>query len=235
MGIWSKQFLGLENLPKTCLMVAGGFQKPSEIREILKLLKAHKAIKSSYMPTYIAGKGKGNLLVVFGIVSAPRVLSMINLLHDGGCRKILFLGWAGARDLDIGSFILPERVRCLDGVVNIANPRVRYSCPDKGFFKKLKGLLDKNKIEYKKGTTVSVPVLLHKISHIEKETKKYIAEEMELSSLFYFSKKVGIKAAGLLIVSDNEKYDILKWRNRLMARKRYDALTMAVKIIKEII
>ena len=235
MGKLSKCYFGLNKLPKNAIMVAG-FHTPQKIRGILKLFEnAERLIHPATQPHLVSYKGK-KAIILFNIWSPARSLSMLRILDDGGCKRIFLLGWAGTKkDIPIGTFIIPKKVRCLDGITLLANRKVKYAYPNKRIFKNLIEYLKKNEIKYKIGITISEPAVWHKISYIERESEKYLAADMELAPLLYFSKIIGAKSLGILIVTDNPKIPLTRFRTKKLIKQRYKRLKEAITLIKNLL
>lgn len=235
MGKLSRCYLGLNKLPKNAIMIAG-FHTPQKIRDILKLFEnAKRLIHPATQPHLVSYKGK-KAIILFNIWGPARSLSILRILNDGGCKRIFLLGWTGTKkDIPIGTFIIPKKVRCLDGITLLANRKVKYAYPDKKLFKDFVERLKKNEIEYKIGITISEPTVWHKIPYIERESKKYLAADMELAPLLYFSKIIGIKSLGMLIVTDNPKIPLTRFRTKKLIKQRYKRLREGIKLIKDLL
>lgn len=229
MGKLSKRYFNLNKLPKNAIMI-GGFHTPQKIRGILKLFKNSKNLNYPATQAHLV-KYKGRAtIILFNIWGAARSLSMLRILKDGGCKRIFLLGWAGTKkDIPIGTFIVPQKVRCFDGITFLANRKVKYAFPDNELLKEFTGYFGKNKIKYLSGATITEPTIWHGIPYIEKESEKYLAIDMELAPLIYFSKISGVQSIGMLIIIDNPEFPLSKFRI-----KRYDKLKEGIKLIRNI-
>lgn len=235
MGTLSRFFFGLEKLPRDCIAV-GGIHGSQKIEKLLSLFVSARKLKHPATCPHLVTHERRSAIILFNIFSAARSLSVVRVLKDGGCERIFFVGWAGTnKNIPVGTYILPEKVRCLDGVTLIANPRIKYAYPDPELFKEVKQLFDKNKVKYELGTTISEPAVWHAIPNVEKEAKNALAADLELSALLYFSKKVGIKSVGILIITDTPKDPLIKFMMKRLVDKRYRRLMRALKLIRELI
>lgn len=230
MGKLSERYFGLNKLPKDAIMIAG-IHTPQKIRSILKLFENTKRLKHpATQPHLVRYKGKV-AIILFNIWGAARSVSMVRILKNGGCKRIFFIGWAGTKqNIPIGTFIIPKKVRCFDGITHLANPKIKYASPDDNLFKEVIDCFNKNKVKYISGATLTEPTVWHRIPYIEKESEKYLAIDMELAPLLYFSKISRIKSMGILIIIDNPKFPLSRFRI-----KRYDELKKGIKLIRNVL
>lgn len=230
MGKLSKRYFNLNKLPENAIMI-GGFHTLQKIRNILKLFESTKNLKYPATQAHLVRYKRKVAVILFNIWGAARSLSMLRILKDGGCKRIFLLGWAGTKqNIPIGTFIIPKKVRCFDGITHLANPKVKYASPDNKLFKELIDCFNKNKVKYVSGVTLTEPTIWHRIPYIDKESKKYLAIDMELAPLLYFSKISRIKSMGIIIIIDNPKFPLSRFRI-----KRYDKLKEGVKLIRNML
>lgn len=208
MDKWSKNFFGVKKVPKNCIVVLG-ITREIYLKKILGILNKVREVKTREVPKSYFAKYKGKeFLIVFHIYGAAFTLDILRILHEGGCKNVIAVGQCGTKkDIPVTTIILPSKVKCMDGIINIANPNIDFSYPNKFLFNKTKQILKAKRIKFYIGQTVSVPSVLHKISSIERKSgnQKYLAIECEMSTFLYFAKEMRMKAAGILVVRDNPK------------------------------
>lgn len=223
-----KEYFCRESLPKDCIICLGITKKTYQ-KKILKIFDEIKEIKQREIPKSYFVKYKGKeLLVIFQIYGSAFVLDILRILNEGGCKNVIAVGQCGTkRNIPLTSIIIPSKVKCMDGITNIANPKINFTYPSKTLLERIKQILKKERIPFYTGPTISVPCLQHKISFIEKESenRKYLAIECELSAFLYFAKEAGMNAAGILVVRDNPKITL---HNH--PKKRYLGRLNGVKI-----
>ncbi len=220
MGNWALRNFGRELLPETAFIVAGTTPIKYQ-KEILSLfdnvLFRKDAVSHNFIATY---KGK-DYAIIFHVYGAPLAIDIIYTLNDGGCKNVIFLGYAYSETLSIGDYFIPTKTYCFDGLTNLLQKNIKYSYPDYNLKERIMLTLKKNDILFKKGHSVSVSSLFHRTKKIRLRVGKINALEMELSSIYYFSKKLKIKSAGLLIISDTKEehlYNGKKIRSEAMKK-----------------
>ncbi|MBI4448319.1 hypothetical protein HY643_05035, partial [Candidatus Woesearchaeota archaeon] len=215
-------------------IVVAGTTKPEFEKEILKLFDKVVSSKDDVYHAHMAKKGRIFYPIIFNVYGAPAMVDVLTEMHDGGCRTVIFVGYAygGFKNLDIGAIVLPNKSYHFEGIYHPIKPDKTASLPDKHLDKKLKQLFKKNYVKFVEGVNISVPAVTFQLPHANKAYKKLdpLTVEMELASCYARSKDIGIRAAGILIVSDNKKVSIANKREVLHFVKK-EALALIIKNI----
>ncbi|MEN6462254.1 MAG: hypothetical protein ABFC94_12905 [Syntrophomonas sp.] len=208
MGEWSKWEFGFEELPNSCF-IFGGTSSPETIQSVISSFDTIIFHKHDNYEAYIVEKYSQKILILFQVYGAAMVADLIFLLKDGGVKEIVFIGAAYGmeKQIAVGDFILPSRIQCLDGVASTLDNN-EFSYPDAGLRTWVGKLFIENEISIWQGDTVSVPTTFYHPSS-DKYDREVIALEMELASLCHYAFKTGIKACGVLVVSDTENHSLL--------------------------
>lgn len=222
MGNWSRHILGLEQVPSTALIFAGT-TPPSFRQEILNLFDKAEHCHDGAVQGYVVGIRGEQHLVLFQVYGSPLATDIIYALHDGGCERVLFMGYAYSDVFGMGTYFLPSKVICFDGFTNLRQRRLQYAYPERAIKIALIELFRKANIPLRVGTSISVSSLFHRISKVKERSKikRIKALELELCSVYYFSRKLGMKCAGILIISDNPNehlHEGRKIRSQAMCR-----------------
>ena len=225
MGNWSKKYMNSDALPARCIIYAGT-TKDELKNDILSDYTNIQIMQSHIFEGFVAERDDEQFVLLFQVYGAAMMADIVHILADGDVKEILFIGAVHSFDitLDIGSVIVPDQIQALDGLVNgIEKTEITY--PDVDSFLKVKQILEKNRIQFRVGKTVSIPGVFVKPG-IELYHKDTIALEMESSCLFHYAKKNNIKAAAIHVVSDNSKYKLYEDQ-----KKRYDTICMLSHIL----
>lgn len=211
MGKWAKRDFGREKIGETGIIIAGT-AKPEFEKEVLNLFDRVISSKDSVYHEYLVEKNGITCPVIFNVYGAPAMIDVLTIMHDGGCRNIIFIGYAygGFKNLDVGSIVLTDKAYHFEGIYHHIEPDRKAAFPDKDLKKKIKELFKKNKIACVEGSNISVPAVTFQLPHNNKEYKSInpLTCEMELASCLSRAKDIGMRAAGILIISDNRKSSI---------------------------
>ena len=218
-GKFSKAAFGRGSLPVACLLYAGDYvpQRMDWIRDIFDKWSGVKGCSIKYCFTT---KNDTEYLLIFGIYGGALCFETLRLLRDGGIKKVFFIGSMGAKQLPIGTLVIPTTVVDRAGIVSVDDPEkenVEIGSESRG---KLETVLKALGAEYVAGKIVSVPCVLHGIDHVKNLVKKddlILGVEMEVSTFYYFSRKEGLESYALLWVSDNRTEDLIN-KSKLRAR-----------------
>lgn len=229
MGKWAKDEFGLGKVGKIGIIVAGNISSNME-KKVLSYFDEILCTGDHVYHTHIVKKNRKRYFIAFNVYGAPAILDLLTLMYDGGCRTVIFMGSAyGFKDLDIGSYTIPNKAYHFEGFYSIFDPSKTLSIPDKDLIKKVKQILDKNKMKYSEGPNISVPAVTFQLPHANERYKKIkpLSLEMELAACFSRCKEIGIRTAGILWISDSKKKSISKITKKQKLAKK--------KIIKTII
>lgn len=207
MGDWAKTLFGVTEFEDVGIVVAGTNNQEFE-KKVLNLFDEVLSSKDSVYHAHLVSKKGKKYPIVFNVYGAPAMVDVLAEMHDGGCRTIIFVGYAygGFRNLDVGSVCILEKSYHFDGIYHPIDPKRKVSFPDDDLNSKLKQILKENKISFEEGPNVSVPAVTFQMKHANKEYQKIqpVSLEMETASCFARSKDLGIRAVAAVVISDNK-------------------------------
>ncbi|MBS3140631.1 hypothetical protein J4405_00630 [Candidatus Woesearchaeota archaeon] len=211
MGNWAKSAYGQESFAGIGIVVAGTSNKEFEKKTISKFDK----LISSKDKVYHANLVEKNKIVyplVFNIYGASAMVDVLAEMHDGGCRNVIFIGYAygGFKNIDVGSIVIPDKCYHFDGIYSHIDQNRKIALPDAELKKKIESLFKKSKIKFQTGTNISVPAVTFQPKHANEDYKKIkpISLEMELASCLSRAKDLGMRTIGILIISDNRSHSL---------------------------
>lgn len=208
MGEWAKHEFAREVLPKRCFLFAG--TTPKHVKNsILDYYDEVVFHKHDVYERYIVKGSRGEDVLIFQAYGAAVVADLLTILKDGKVEQVIFIGTAFglSNKLRTGDVVLPTEVQCLDGVTNLIDSVTQVS-PDKELRKQLQAVLQQDGIGFQQGRTVSVPTVFWRLDG-GRFDPGIIALEMELSAFIHFTARLGLKSAGLLIISDTVNHSLL--------------------------
>ncbi|MBI4140856.1 hypothetical protein HY485_03395 [Candidatus Woesearchaeota archaeon] len=207
MGDWAKSDFGVSQLPETVILVAG--TNPSNIqKKILTLFDEVLVHRDIVCQAYIVRKGNKKYVLIFHVYGAALAVDELHVLKDGGCKKLFFVGYAWCRkeNARVGDYILPSKTYIMDGFTNILFKKAKWASQNAEMKRQVQEILKKTNAKIHEGNTVSIPSVFRRPAEYKYISKRItsIAHEQELASVLHFSKILGIKAAGTLIISDTK-------------------------------
>jgi purine-nucleoside phosphorylase len=223
MGEWSKHQFGYDYIGNVAIVVAGT-SHPNVEKYVCSLFD--KVLKKTDMVyhNYVVEKDNKRYAVLFNVYGAPAMIDALSFLHDGGVNSVIFFGTAygGFQNLKITSLIVPTNSIHFDGTYSHIDKKRNKDFPDRKLRKKIISVLKKEKTDFLEGTNISVPAFTLQPKHTNENYAKIkpISLEMELSSCLAKSKDIGIRSAGILMISDNKDKSIKDKNLRLMKRNR---------------
>ncbi len=173
-------------------------------------------------------------MLCFGVYGGVATMELLQCLKDGGARTVVFVGSMGAKKLPIGTIVLPAAVVDRAGIVSLDDPNHSITHADPVAVKTMRLVLKANGIRYEEATIVSVPSVLHGVESILSFVKgrhDVAGVELELSTLYHFAKKLGIRAYALVYVYDNAQHSIIDRPESLekVRREAYQTIQLVVK------
>lgn len=162
--------------------------------------------------------GHGEITFIKSGIGAPVTIDTVLALGLTPCKKILFIGSAGALDpaFEIGDIVLPEVSICGDGASRyIANNSLKDGdvfgekvYPDQKLFAHLKNATNKicseNKVKWHLGRNFSIDTIFAQFSHLDEIIRMGCnVIEMETAAAFRAAMLVNIPLAALFSISDN--------------------------------
>jgi len=231
MGKWAKRLFGQEFCGEIGIALAGVSKSEFE-KSIVGLFDEVISRKDDLYHAYLVKKDGAIYSIIFNVYGAPAMVDAMAIMHDGGCRTILFLGsaYGGFKNLNVGSVVIPDKSYHFEGVFHPLQPDRKASFPDAQLKKKLEEVFKKNKIDYSTGANISVPAVTLQLPHNNEEYKRInpLTVEMELAACLARAKDIGMRAAGVLIISDNKNSSIGDETKRNL---RHSAKTAVLKTI----
>jgi len=233
MGIWAKKIFGQEFCGEIGIVIART-SNPEFEKNILSFFDEVLSSKDAAYHTHLVKKNGVLYPVVTNVYGAPAIVDVMAEMHDGGCRTVIFIGsaYGGFKNLDIGSIVIPDKSYHFEGVFHPLQPDRKAAFPDKDLKKRLEEVFKKNKISYSTGANISVPAVTLQLPHNNEEYKRIqpLTVEMELAACLARAKDIGIRAAGILIISDNRSKSIGDEKGRELRRFVKEKI---IKIIAE--
>ncbi len=233
MGKWAKSLFGKEKFEDIGIVVAGT-NTPEVEKSILGFFDKVLTSKDSVYHAHLARKNGKDYPIVFNVYGAPAMVDVLTEMHDGGCRTIIFVGYAygGFENLDVGTIVTAGKAYHFEGIYHHIEPGRRFNIPDKKLKKKIEGLFNRKNIKFASGPNISVPAVSFQLPHANKEYQRILplTLEMELASCYSRAKDIGMRAAGILIVSDNRKVSIDNEKKRKL---RHESKKLVLKTIIE--
>jgi purine-nucleoside phosphorylase len=236
MGRISKVVFGRTKLPEKCLVYAGVY--PSRTVDSAKgNFDSSSRTKEDFVKYAFARKKGKEFLLCFGLLGAASTLELLQCLKDGGTKDVVFIGSMGAKSLPIGTIVLPIAMIDKAGIVSLDEPAKSTINANSRSLAVLRRLLRANRVEYVEATIVSVPSVFHGVKSITtfvRERREVDGVEMELSTLFHFASKLGIKAYAIVYVYDNTEHDIMH-RSKSVDQARRQAYETTQRIGLEVL
>jgi len=211
VGLFSKTVFGREKLPERCIIYAGAYL-PSRKNVVSPLFAKWTRLKGTWVRYSFAKSDGRPFLVLFNVYGAAMMLEVLQLLKDGKAKSVFFIGSIGAKRLAIGQLVVPVEVVDRAGIVILDDNGNHAVAPASDSLQKLTEALSERRVDYKMAKVMSVPAVLHGIESIlslSKARSDIEGHEMELSTFYHFSKKLGLEAYALVYVSDNPRHSII--------------------------
>jgi purine-nucleoside phosphorylase len=231
MGLWVKTEYGREKIGKTGIMFAGT-SAPGLERKVLKMFDEVLYSRDHVYHNYLVKKGKKTYPLLFNILGAPAAVDALSVLHAGGCRNLIFIGYAygGFENLEVGSIVVPTEAYHFEGIFHPMKIDKEVSFPDNELNKRLKQVLRKAGISFLEGINISVPAVTLQPKHKNKDYEriKPLTLEMEYAAVLSRAKEIGIRAAGLMIISDNKEAGLDDDEKRKIRRKKKEEITASI-------
>jgi purine-nucleoside phosphorylase len=233
MGTWAKSAFGAERFADIGVVVTGT-NAPEVQDEILRFFDKVLFKKDSVYHPCLAEKDGVKYPIVFNVYGAPAMVDVMTEMHDGGCRVLLFVGYAygGFKNLPVGSVVLPEKSYHFDGLYHGIHVDKEAGYPDKELQQKLSEVCRKENLAFVYGTNISVPAVSFQLPHDNEFYRKLQPStcEMELAAFYSRAQELGIRGAAALVISDNRTTSIGDSEKRIA---RYEGKKRLLKAIIE--
>lgn len=211
MGKWAKRVFGQEQIGNIGIALAGT-ANPDFEKKLIGMFDQVLFQQDSVYHTYLLKKGKMTYPVVSNIYGAPAMVDVLTEMHDGGCKTVIFVGYAygGFRNLEVGSVVVPSRSYHFDGLYHAVKLDRTVARPDKLLKQTIEKMFQERGMIYHQGTNISVPAVTFQLPHHNKEYLRIqpVSVEMELAACLSRGKDIGVRTAGVLIISDNRSSSI---------------------------
>jgi purine-nucleoside phosphorylase len=189
--------------------------------------------------TYLLRKNKKIYPVIFNIIGAPIVVDLVSILHEGGCRNIIFAGYAygGFKNLAVGNIVVPDKSYHFEGIYHPLRIGKEFSLPDSELVKKVKDMLKEQNIPFVEGTNISVSSVTVQPKHNNAIYKKIkpVCLEMEFAACLARAKEIGVRAAGIMIISDNKESSLIDVeKKKLRTKAKKDILQLIVQNLEKL-
>jgi purine-nucleoside phosphorylase len=123
--------------------------------------------------------------------------------------EAIFFGYACgiAEGMRVGDCVIPTQVQTLDGVTTKLGAE-KYTLPHAEMTGMISEVLQRNSFPFRSGKSVSVPATFWHgdESQIDSDV---IALELEFAAFCYCANAIGIKAAGIFIITDTREQGLL--------------------------
>ncbi len=238
MGKWAKSLFGREKFDRVGLVLAGTINPEFE-KKVLRLFDKVISSKDSVYHGHLVKKNKHHYPILTNVYGGPAMMDSLTEMYDGGCRNVIFIGYDYSgfkKSLDVGSIVLPTNSYHFDGIYSPLDPSKTVSLPNRELKAIVKKILDNIKFEYTEGKNISVPSVTFQLPHANEAYKRInpLTIEMELASFFSRSKDIGMRSAGILVISDNRTSAISdESKHKLRTDIKFNILENLVKNLRE--
>lgn len=201
MGRWAQASFGRSAFHEVGLVIAGS-SSPEQEQAILGLFDEGIASRHSVFHGHVVRKDELVYPLVLNVYGGSSLVDALAVMHDGGCRTVLFVGLAG------GDIVIPNIAHHLDGLYTSIAPGRTQTFPDKMLKTRLEAGLTDCQIAFHIGTHISVPAVSlqpsMKDAHFQALNPDTV--DLELAACRSRAADLGMRAAGVLIVSDNRTH-----------------------------
>lgn len=223
MGSWAKKLFGNESIGKLGIVIAGTSSSEFE-NEITSMFDEVLNFKDSLFHAYLVRKGTTTYPLLFNVYGAPAMVDALAQMHDGGVQSVIFVGsaYGGFKNLEVSSYVIPNKSYHFDGIYHPIKPDKLYDTPDSDLKTLVESVFKDNDYEYFDGVNLSVPAVTFQPAHANEEYKKISPTtcEMELSACLSRAKDLGVRAVGILVISDNRKRGLGEDRTKRREAKK---------------
>jgi uridine phosphorylase len=239
MGKWAKDLFGREKFASVGFVLAGTINKKFE-KKVLSLFDKFVSRKDSVYHALLLKKGKHYYPLVANVYGGPAMMDVLTEMHDGGCRTVIFIGYAYGgfrRNLEVGSVVLPAKSFHFDGIYSPFDPSKTEALPNRELRHIVKGILEKSGIEYCEGINISVPAVTFQLPHANERYRQInpLTLEMELASCFSRCRDLGMRACGVLVISDNRSSSIRDdTKNKVRRNAKFIVLKSILKNVNKL-
>lgn len=211
MGAWAKAQFGAEQLSSVGIVIAST-NTPEFERNILGLFDAVLFSKDTVYHTHRVRLSGKEYAVVFNVYGAPAMVDVLTEMFDGDVRTVIFVGYAygGFKDLGVGSIVVPNKCYHYHGMYHRIDEKRHEDIPDRQARDMLAMVLRQSGIAFHVGSNISVPAVTLQPPHANEAYTLIdpLTLELELAACIGRANDIGVRAAGVLIISDNKHSSI---------------------------
>jgi len=211
MGSWVESEFGVITLPPRAYLFAG-LSNREKIDAVLDSFGKVLYHRHDLYERYLVGGAGAEASLMFQLYGGPIMCDLVTILKHGNVSEAVFFGTAYgfAEDTRVGDCIVPTQVQTLDGVSERigAGP---YTAPNSAMVEMISAALRQRSIPFRTGKSVSVPATFWHGDEAQIDPD-VIALELEFAAFCHCSHAVGIKAGGLLVISDTRDHGLLEKR-----------------------
>lgn len=239
MGKWAYSIFRKEKFDRVGLVFAGTTGRIYE-KKLLSLFDKTISSNDRVVHGHVVKKDKYYYPILTNVYGAPAMIDSLAKMYDGGCRNVIFIGYAYAgfkRSLDVGSIVLPTKSYHFDGIYSPLDPSRTVALPNKELRHNINEIMNKDKIKYIEGKNISVPAVTFQLPHANERYRKInpLTVEMELAACFSRARDLGMRSAGILIISDNRVSSIDdETKGELRENQRFKVVKRIVKNIRKL-
>jgi len=236
MGRFSRVIFGRDRLPSRCI-VYGGAYGPGRKEAVRRLFDDWTRLKGNWIRYAFAVRNGKEYLMVFNVYGGAVTLEVLNVLKDGGTETVFFIGSMYAKRLPVGALVIPVLVTDYAGLVRVDTPRKVIVKPDGDSIDAVRSALEASELPYEEAKVASVPCVLHDVARVRKlvaDGKDIAGVEMEVSTFYHFSRKLGLRGHALLYVSDNPMYGVISGAKAVW-RARKESLQTATRVALKVL
>lgn len=203
VGSWSKKNFLQDTLGETALMF-GGFMSQEREQAIVDVFDEVISFQDKIKHCYVVKKDGVSYTLAFNIWGSSMANDTVWHLYDGGVKNIIFLGYAySLHNQPVGASFQVHEVTHYDG----SRPDGTVVLPDSELSEKIQELL--GSLQEGKIRSYAVPSVINQRPHRTYNPAPDIVE-MELGAVYSQAKEIGIRAVGLVVISDNHSHSISK-------------------------
>ena len=170
------------------------------------------------------------------MTGAPYAVMILETLVAWGARRFLFLGWCGAisKLVKTGDLIIPTAAVIGEGTSPYYQPDAEQSRPSPEMVTNIKALLSESDLVFHEGPIWTTDAVYRETrQQIQRlQRQGILAVEMETSAVFTVAKYRSVKAAAVLVVSDELSGKDWKpgFKQKRFQQERMRACRMASKL-----
>lgn len=182
---------------------------PSRVRQLAQLLKDSRVVNENRgFLSYTGFYGEQRVSVVCHGIGSPSIALVTEELIMHGAKRFIRLGTAGSfiRELKIGQVVIPNGAAYIGGTLRQYVPDTHLTpVPDFELLQELVRSAQASGLEFRVGPVFSSDAFHAEDSNFVSRwaSRGFIAVEMECATLFALAMMRGVKAASLLLISDN--------------------------------